>query len=138
MYSYSDVIKNALVYRYSLIKYYYTSFYDISTQGGSFFKPLFYEYPLDPLAFKEIEINILLGSGLKLSMETTNLDFITNDSPSRNFYFPQARWCRIFPQITDSTTDCLDAAGGEASYLPLNTGLEDYYIHIRGGYIIPF
>jgi len=75
-YRYVDVIKTALTNRYNFIKYYYSAFYDIGLQGGSFFKPLFYEYTMDKRSFDEIEINILLGDALKLSMETTNLDFI--------------------------------------------------------------
>jgi hypothetical protein len=77
-----------LITRYNFIKYYYSSFYDISVQGGSFFKPLFYEYPLDKRSYDEVEINILLGNSLKLSIETTNLDYVKNPAVTRNFYFP--------------------------------------------------
>ena len=86
--TYSDVIKNALINRYCYIRYYYSSFYDIYLDGGSFFKPLFYEYPLDKKAYDDVEVNILLGNGLKLSMETTNLDFTKNPSVTKDFYFP--------------------------------------------------
>lgn len=48
---YYDVIRTALVNRYHYVKYYYSSFFNLALQGGSFFKPLFYEYPLDPLAY---------------------------------------------------------------------------------------
>lgn len=36
--------------------------------GGSFFKPLFFEFPNDPECYKEVEINILLGDALKASI----------------------------------------------------------------------
>jgi alpha-glucosidase len=73
---YLDIIRDALITRYSFIKYYYTSFYNFYLEGGSFFKPLFYEYPQDPKAFVDVEVNILLGDAMKLSMETTTLDFV--------------------------------------------------------------
>jgi hypothetical protein len=85
-----------------------------------------------------MEVNILLGNALKLSIETTTLDFV--NSPTRTFYFPQGRWCRILPALTDITdkTGCFESTGGDTGDLTLNTGLEDYYIHLRGGYILPF
>jgi len=46
-----DIIRTALVNRYTFVKYYYASFFNIALQGGSYFKPLFYEYPLDPVAY---------------------------------------------------------------------------------------
>ena len=42
--TYTDLIRTALVNRYSLIKYYYSAFHQIGGYGGSFFKPLFYEF----------------------------------------------------------------------------------------------
>ena len=70
-------------------------------------------------------------------METTNLDFIDNPAVTKDFYFPQARWCRILPPL-ETAADCFDSAGGEAGYQTYATGLEDYYIHLRGGYIVPY
>ncbi len=124
--------------RYNYIKYYYSSFYDLYLEGGSFFKPLFYEYPLDKKAYDDVEVNILLGNAIKLSMETTNLDFITNPTVSKDFYFPAARWCRILPKVTDASTDCFASTGGDTGVKTFTTGLEDYYLHMREGYIIPF
>lgn len=43
--TYAGIIREALINRYSFIKYYYSAFYMLSLEGGSFFKPLFYEYP---------------------------------------------------------------------------------------------
>jgi len=77
----------ALVNRYNFIKYYYSAFFMMALEGGSFFKPLFYEYPLDMKSYQDINFNILLGDALKLSMETENLDFMTKTS-TRSYYFP--------------------------------------------------
>jgi hypothetical protein len=98
---------------------------------------MFYEYTQDPKAYVEYEVNILLGEALKVSIETTNLDFMKGPS-SRKFYFPKDRWCRILPTLADPATDCFDSPGGDTGYQTLNTNLEDYYIHLRNGYILPF
>ena len=93
-----------------------------------------YEYPLDPYAYKDLQVNILLGSALKLSMETTSLDF----TQSRNYYFPKDRWCRIYPEIQSLKDDCFDSPGGANGYQSFPTTLESYYIHLRNGYIVPY
>lgn len=129
-------MRNALVNRYSFIKYYYSAFYMLAQEGGSFFKPLFYEFPLDPKAFIDIETNILLGDALKLSMETTTLDFETY--PSRQYYFPKGRWCRILPPVEDPAKDCFDSDGGADGYQTFPSTLDSYYIHLRNGYILPY
>jgi len=90
------------------VKYYYSNFFNLALEGGSFFKPLFYEYPLDPYAYKDLQVNILLGNALKLSIETTTLDFTSG----RKYYFPQDRWCRIYPEIQNLAEDCFESAGG--------------------------
>jgi alpha-glucosidase (family GH31 glycosyl hydrolase) len=133
---YVDVIRTALINRYSFIKYYYSSLYNIYLEGGSFFKPLFYEYPQDKKAFIDVEVNILLGDAMKLSMETTTLDFVKY--PQRQYYFPKDRWCQILPALTKASTDCFDSPGDADGYLTLDSNIEAYYIHLRNGYVLPY
>ncbi len=59
--------------------------------GGSFFKPLFFEWVSDPLAYKNVEINILLGSALKASIQVTSIDETL--FPTTDYYFPEGTWC---------------------------------------------
>jgi hypothetical protein len=40
----------------------------MNVYGGSFFKPLFFEFVADPKAYSDIEINIMLGDALKASI----------------------------------------------------------------------
>lgn len=134
--TYSGIIREALINRYSFIKYYYSAFYMLSLEGGSFFKPLFYEYPQDPKAFIDVQVNILLGDALRLSMETTTLNFTAY--PQRQYYFPQDRWCQILPALKNPATDCFDSPGGANGYLNLTSTIDSYYIHLRNGYILPF
>jgi alpha-glucosidase (family GH31 glycosyl hydrolase) len=52
--TYTDLIRTALRNRYSVIRYYYSSFWNIGDYGGSFFKPLFFEFPNNPAAYLDI------------------------------------------------------------------------------------
>ena len=127
--TYTDIIRSALRNRYSYIKYYYSHFFDLSQFGGSFFKPLFFEFGDDPQSYKNIQTNIMLGESLKLSIEVTTLD-----EGNSIFYFPQGTWCQIYPYIIDT---CV-VSPQEGFNLTLRTHLTDYYIHLRAGYLIPF
>lgn len=40
-------MREAIKLKYSLVRYYYTSLFDISMNGGNFFKPLFFEFSED-------------------------------------------------------------------------------------------
>jgi alpha-glucosidase (family GH31 glycosyl hydrolase) len=84
-------MRDAIKLKYSLIRYYYTSLFDISTRGvGTFYKPLFFEFPNDIQATLNISSNVMLGSALKLS--------INSDSTTRNysdFFFPAGLWCKL-------------------------------------------
>lgn len=71
--TYTDLISTAIKNRYTLIRYFYSQFWAINEFGGSFFKPLFFEFGDDPTAYQVIEKNILVGNALKASVETTNL-----------------------------------------------------------------
>lgn len=74
--TYTDLIRTALLQRYSLLRYIYSSFHSIGAFGGSFFKPLFYEYQEDSATFNDdsLQTNIQLGHALKLSMQTRDLN----------------------------------------------------------------
>lgn len=74
----------AVMFKYTLVPYYYTELTLISQYGGTFFQPLYFEFPNDHGAYKDIQNNIMLGPGLKAS-------FLTNSLASGNydFYFPK-------------------------------------------------
>ena len=77
---------NAIKIKYSMIRYYYTELYMLSLKGsGTFYKPLFFEFSEDDKASNiDIEYNIMLGSALKLSINSGNLSEKETD-----FYFPE-------------------------------------------------
>lgn len=97
-----DIMRTAIKTKYSLIRYYYTSLFMISTQGsGTFYKPLFFEFPDDPNAYNSITYNIMLGQALKLSINSESLSQETT-----NFYFPAGLWCDII-----ALTPCMTSTG---------------------------
>jgi alpha-glucosidase (family GH31 glycosyl hydrolase) len=77
-----------------MLRYYYSSFWSINQYGGSFFKPLFFEFPSDPNTYNDIEINMLLGNSLKASVEVRRLPNEADGKKNETaFYFPNGTWC---------------------------------------------
>ena len=119
----------AIKIKYALIRYYYTELFLVSTEGtGSFFKPMFFEFPDDPRTFTDITINVMLGEALKLSINTLNTDKVTTD-----YYFPTGLWCSIMG--TAPETCFTSPSGGITKTFP--SELNDYQVHLRQGYIVP-
>lgn len=115
--------------KYSMIKYYYTQMSLLSQgQHGAFYKPLFFEFPNDPIAYRDPELNIMLGQGLKLSVLSNELD-----KNSTDFYFPQGIWCDIMKPYDP----CFDQTqGGEIH--ALGSKAYEFGLHLRDGYIVPY
>jgi len=114
----------------SMIKYYHTQLTLLHMNGGTFFKPLFFEFPDDAGAITASqELNIMLGSALKLSVQSAALD--TN---STDFYFPAGTWCDVFRNMT--TTGCMTITAGQETKT-LSTLAYEFYLHLREGYIVP-
>mmetsp|Transcript_29346 Transcript_29346/g.44219 ORF Transcript_29346/g.44219 Transcript_29346/m.44219 type:complete len:311 (+) Transcript_29346:4548-5480(+) len=130
--TYTDLIRTAIQNKYTILRYYYSQFWEITEFGGSFFKPIFFEWPADLNGYHDIERNIMLGPALKASVETTRLTDGETD-----FYFPEGKWCQILPYLQDMK-DCITGDGTlENSNVTLRTKMEDYYVHLRNGYIVP-
>lgn len=120
-------MRTAINLKYSLIRYYYTNLFMVSTQGtGTFYKPLFFEFPEDPNAYNSITYNIMLGQALKLSINSESLTQETT-----NFYFPAGIWCDII-----ALTPCISSTTGQIVSMP--NKLDDFGLHLRQGFIIPF
>lgn len=83
--------------------------YDISLEGGAFFKPIAFNYPDDAYAYTEVANNIMLGDALKLSIQVSDLT-----KTQTNYYFPVGRWCQIYPAPATAATGCFTSAGGQA------------------------
>ena len=58
------------------------------------YKPMFFEFPNDKLAFEDIANNVMIGSALKTSVNAKSLTANTTD-----FYFPAGTWCSLFTPV---------------------------------------
>jgi alpha-glucosidase (family GH31 glycosyl hydrolase) len=125
-----DEMRTAIKLKYSLIRYYYTLLTDNSLRGtGTIYKPVFFEFPEDKSAYSDIEYNIMIGSGLKVSINSYDLN-----STYTPFYFPAGTWCLLGGKA-NTTNNCFNSTSGVTLTLP--STLSDYQMHIREGYIIP-
>ena len=102
--TYTDIMRYGLRNRYHLIRYYYSSLYQVSQNGGTFYKPVFYEFPDDMFTYGDFEYNVMLGSALKLSIQSN-----TTNQNTTNFYYPQGLWCNVFK----TTEPCWTSTGGQ-------------------------
>lgn len=122
-------MRSAIQTKYSLIRYYYTQLSLMSQGDGvsAFYKPLFFEFPDDPNAYRDQQRNVMLGQAMKLSVLSNELG--VNEA---EFYFPMGTWCDIFK----STVPCFNVEqGGLKKKLSAKPG--DYHVHLRGGHIVP-
>lgn len=67
-------MRYAIKTKYEMIRYYYSSLLLLSLRGsGTFYKPLFFEFPEDMMAYQGLTTNIMLGDALKLSVNSEKL-----------------------------------------------------------------
>ena len=119
-------MRNAIRNRYSLLQYYYTSLFKVSSRGGTFYKPLFYTFPDDTNAYRDFEYNIMLGSSLKLGVLSNRTGV-----NSTEFYYPAGVWCNLY----NNTDPCFTSTG---EYIEQRALAYDFYVHLREGNIVPF
>jgi alpha-glucosidase (family GH31 glycosyl hydrolase) len=121
----------AIKIKYALVRYYYTELFALSTKDGegTFYKPMLFEFPEDYNTTRNIEENVMLGSALKLSINSGNLSEVTTE-----FYFPQGTWCRLLGNTRGENCFVVGELGVN-KYYPSN--LTDYQLHLRMGYTVP-
>jgi len=125
--TYNDIIKQAMYTKLSLIRYYYTQMSIVQREGGAFYKPLFFEYPDEDGAYENQELNIMLGSALKLGIQSKAL------TTSSQFYYPAGRYCEVF--CKKETDCCFEYLVGSEVTLP--SFAFNFYLDLRAGHIIP-
>jgi len=127
--TYLDIIRMAMRTKMHMIRYYHTQMNMVQAAGGAFYKPLFFEFPDDAGAYANQELNIMLGSALKLGVLSTSTGVDT-----ANFYFPAGLWCEVFNR-NKGVNGCVTYATGTS--VPLSTKAYEFYLHLRAGHIIP-
>lgn len=122
--SIQNTMRQAIRWRYALLRYMYTQLYTNHIHGGMFWKPLFFEFPDDNHAYDDIERNIMIGKSIKLSPMLDE----ANDK-TQSFIFPTGVWCNLFDY------KCFNL--GKISDQSLSTVPEHLNLHLRQGQIIP-
>ena len=82
-----STMRNAIRWRYALLRYYYTQMYINSIEGGTFWKPLFFEFPNVTETYENIDRNVMIGPAIKFSPMIDK-----EDSKTQNFIFPEGIW----------------------------------------------
>ena len=111
------------------MRYYYTQMSQVSYANQTYttvYKPLFFEFPDDNGAYHDIANNVMIGSALKTAINAVNLTVSTTD-----FYFPKGTWCSLFEPVGE----CLYFSQSQMHTLP--SRINESYVHLREGYIVP-
>ena len=125
---YFDIIQMAMRTKLHLIRYYYTQITNLHLNGGTFYRPVFWDFPDDAGAYQDLPNNIMLGSALKLSVLTTTLNQNTT-----SFFFPAGTWCDVFNKA--GTSGCI--AQAVAGQVMLPSKAYDFHLHLLEGHIVP-
>jgi alpha-glucosidase (family GH31 glycosyl hydrolase) len=82
-------MKTAIKMRYSFISYLYTQMHIVHREGGTVFRPQFYNFPADDSAVANPEENIMIGDAIKLAMQ------YKQGINTQSYYFPAGSWANI-------------------------------------------
>ena len=69
--TYLKIIQHAMRTKMSLIRYYYTQISEVQVSGGAFYRPIFFDFPGEQLAYDggdSLQQNVMLGDSLKLGV----------------------------------------------------------------------
>lgn len=116
---------SAIKNRYALIPYLYSHMLSIRFVGGTYFKPVFFEFPNNATAYG-IENTFMLGSALKVSQTVNKLG-----NSWELFYFPEGMWCPLW----NMHEPCLNVT--ENGFLNMTATADVSHLHLREGHIAP-
>lgn len=121
--------RNAIRQKYSILRYYYTKLFEVSLEGGSLVKPLFFEYPNDEKAYGKTDFTFMIGNAVMVAPVLfpgylESYPYLTNEN-----------WFDLFGR---NQLYAYDPAETEGKEITLAAGFEFVPVLLRGGYIIPF
>jgi len=122
---YTDMIRNAMQTKLALVPYYYTQMSMASKEGGAFYRPLFFDFPLDNNAYLNQTHNVMLGPGLKASFQSTENETVKET----HYYFPDGVWCSVMNKNYGCVT------GPSIELMP--SDIFQSFTHIKDGNIVP-
>lgn len=128
----------AMNLKYRLNVYYYTELHLLSIHGGTFFQPMYFEFPNDPKAYMDTHNNIMLGQGLKASIFLGEPPTSTIPTAQYDFYFPSDNaiqktvWCSLI--LNTGSDRCVE---GDSTHQLQQDKYDPFDLAIRSGHIIP-
>ncbi|XP_053212192.1 lysosomal alpha-glucosidase-like [Panonychus citri] len=117
-----DAAKYAVKLRYRLLPYLYTLFFKAHLFADTVARPLFFEFPSDPVTYS-IENSFMWGSGILI------VPILEPDVNSTNAYFPSGLWY-------DFASSQL-AINSSGQYHLLSIDDDKIGVYARGGSILP-
>lgn len=128
--TYTDIIKKAMYNKFHMIRYYYSELLQLHMNGGTFIRPLYFDFDSDSKAYTASQTNnVMLGQHLKLSINANKLGQNTTE-----FYFPEGIWCNVLTAL--GTKTCVDAPTGGLT-TNLSTKAYEVYVHLKEKSIVP-
>jgi len=121
--------RNAIRQKYSLLRLYYTRMIQVHLNGGYVVGPMFFEFPEDDTAFKEMEESIMIGGSILVSLALKPKQY------SIDQYFPNADWYELKTGKRVATYNEKSNAGTRKI---LEASFKRNHLHIKGGSIIPY
>ncbi|CAF2591307.1 unnamed protein product [Rotaria sp. Silwood2] len=116
-----QIMKQALIMRYSLIPFWYTLHHEAAMKSKTIVQPLFFEYPNDANTY-DIDEQFLVGRAILVSPN------LISESVTVHAYIPADVWYEF-------------QSGGRVKtvgqFTDLNAPLSKINVHVRGGFIIP-
>ncbi len=124
-----QIIRKYIELRYQLIPYFYTLAWEAYLSGLPIIRPLFMEYPEDPIAFEDQWINseFLIGDKLLVAPVITKATKGKN-SVTRAIYLPNGKWYDYW------TKELLD--GGKI--IQREVAIDELPLFVKTGSILPF
>uniref|UniRef100_A0AC35EZV9 Galactose mutarotase N-terminal barrel domain-containing protein n=1 Tax=Panagrolaimus sp. PS1159 TaxID=55785 RepID=A0AC35EZV9_9BILA len=116
--------RKALLFRYRYLPYLYSLHFLASINGGTVVRPIFFEFPLDPIT-PTLSHQFLWGSALMIIPVTA-----AGVTEFQGYLPPNATWYSVYDSYYGSNT----MTGFTTMYAPTTSLIP---LFVRGGYIIP-
>lgn len=134
------LIRTAMYDRLRVMRYMYTEFFKVTLKGGAFVKPMFFNFPADPDALRDVEQDFMVGEYVKVSPLLTKPAGAT---PSYSSYFPTAKgeaWVNLFnlSDLQSTVPDAADAKEADKKFQRNSINAGDHVnAYLMPGAIIP-
>ena len=121
--------KNAMRQKYSIMMYYYTKLFEVSLNGGTLIRPLFFEFPKDNGTYSRTDNMFMIGPSILIPP-------VLYPNTSKVYpYFPNEDWYNLKDFTKVFSYDSREESGKE---IELNAGFDYVNVLLRGGSIIPY